>query len=389
MILKCQVILKGGKMKKKVILGLSGGVDSSVAIVELLKQGYEVECMFMRNWDSAANNDMLGNPDLNSSVCPQELDYQDALKVAEKLGVKLHRVDFIKEYWDTVFTYFLDEYEKGRTPNPDIMCNKEIKFKAFLKEAKKIGCDYIAMGHYARVKHYQDHSVLLRGVDKNKDQTYFLSGISQEQLRNALFPIGELQKSEVRQIALDYDLATATKKDSTGICFIGERNFNQFLSNYLPAQKGKMVTLDGKVIGEHDGLMYYTIGQRKGLKIGGLDGYDNEPWFVIGKNLAKNELYVGQGFYNPYLMSNRCIVEDMNFFNPVKDEFDCTAKFRYRQEDNNVHVKKLENNLYEITYPQTVRAVTPGQACVLYDGEVCLGGGTIKEVYMDQDKRMY
>ena len=248
---------------KKVILGLSGGVDSSVALKVLMDEGYQVEAMFMRNWDSATNNDILGNPDLDNDVCPQEVDFQDAYKVAEKLGATLHRVDFIDEYWNTVFNYFLNEYKHGRTPNPDIMCNKYIKFNAFLKKAEELGAEYIAMGHYARVKHTPEMSYLLRGVDDNKDQTYFLCMLTQTQLKKALFPIGHLTKPEVREIAIDNDLATATKKDSTGICFIGERNFKNFLMNYLPAQPGKMVTVDGKVIGNHDGLMYYTIGQRK------------------------------------------------------------------------------------------------------------------------------
>lgn len=377
-------------MAKKVIVGLSGGVDSSIAVYELQNQGYEVEAMFMRNWDSAINHDILGNPDLDADVCPQELDYQDAVKVAEKLKIKLHRVDFIEEYWNHVFTYFIEEYKAGRTPNPDIMCNKYIKFASFLNEAKKLGAEYIAMGHYARVRHTNEGSRLLRGVDTNKDQSYFLCMLNQEQIRQVLFPIGHLTKPEVRQLALELDLATAKKKDSTGICFIGERNFHKFLQNYLPAQPGKMVTLDGKEIANHDGLMYYTIGQRKGLGIGGRHDSDNEAWFVVGKNLEKNLLYVEQGFHHPYLMSDCCIATDCNFILDIpKENHPYTAKFRYRQEDQAITVELLPGNKMKVMYPQKVRAVSPGQAVVLYDGEICLGGGIIDKVYFGAELRSY
>ena len=374
----------------KVILGLSGGVDSSVALKLLKDEGYDVEAMFMRNWDSATNNDILGNPDIDDDVCPQEKDYQDAKKVADEVGVKLNRVDFIEEYWDTVFSYFLNEYKKGRTPNPDIMCNKYIKFNAFLKHAKDLGADYIAMGHYARVRHEKDKSYLLRGVDSNKDQTYFLCMINQEMLRKSLFPIGHLTKPEVREIAKNANLYTANKKDSTGICFIGERNFKKFLQNYLPAQPGKMVTLDGKVIGKHDGLMYYTIGQRKGLGIGGSNEFENEAWFVCGKDLEKNELIVGQGHDAEYLISNRCIASDVNWITdkPLENKI-YQAKFRYRQKDNDVYIKYIDDNKIEVFYDCGVRAVTPGQAVVLYDGEVCLGGALIDEVYFNDERRKY
>ena len=374
----------------KVILGLSGGVDSSVALKLLKDEGYDVEAMFMRNWDSATNNDILGNPDIDDEVCPQEKDFQDAKKVADELGIKLNRVDFIEEYWDTVFKYFLDEYKKGRTPNPDIMCNKYIKFNAFLHHASRLGADYIAMGHYARVRHDKDKSYLLRGVDSNKDQTYFLCMISQEQLRHSLFPIGHLTKPEVRQIAEDAHLYTAKKKDSTGICFIGERNFKKFLQNYLPAQPGNMVTLDGKVIGRHDGLMYYTIGQRKGLGIGGSNEYENAAWFVCGKDLEKNELLIGQGHDSQYLISNNLIASECNWITdkPIEGK-NYQAKFRYRQKDINVTLKFLDDNKIQVFYPEGSRAVTPGQACVIYDGDICLGGALIDEVYFDEEKRRY
>ncbi len=375
---------------KKVILGLSGGVDSSVALQVLKSEGYDVEAMFMRNWDSATNNDILGNPDLDDDVCPQEKDFQDAKMVADALGITLHRVDFIEEYWDTVFSYFLDEYRHGRTPNPDIMCNKYIKFNAFLKRADELGAEYIAMGHYARVRHDEDKSYLLRGVDSNKDQTYFLCMINQRQLRKSLFPIGHLTKPEVRAIANEYNLATAAKKDSTGICFIGERNFKKFLQNYLPAQPGNMVTTTGEVIGRHDGLMYYTIGQRKGLGIGGNNKYSQDAWFVCGKDLEKNELIVGQGHDSIYLESNWCTATSPNWisYKPIEGRA-YTAKFRYRQPDQDVTLEFLGDDKIKVNYPNNVRAVTPGQAVVIYDGEVCLGGAIIDEVYYNDERRKY
>ena len=251
---------------KKVVIGMSGGVDSSVAAIKLIEQGYEVIGLFMRNWDAGVNNDILGNPTLTNNICPQEQDYNDALSVCKKIGIPLHRIDFVKEYWDYVFTYFLDELKKGRTPNPDIMCNKYIKFDMFVKEAKKLGADFIATGHYARIK----NNKLLRAIDDNKDQTYFLSQLSKKQLENVLFPIGDLKKPEVRKIAEEHNLITARKKDSTGICFIGERHFKDFLKNYLPNIPGDIINIETKKrVGEHIGLMYYTIGQRKGLDIGG------------------------------------------------------------------------------------------------------------------------
>ncbi len=376
-------------MKKRVVVGLSGGVDSSVAAALLLEQGYEVIGLFMRNWDSTTNNDILGNPSVDDDICPQEIDYKDAEKVANKLGVPIFRVDFIKEYWDNVFTYFLDEYKKGRTPNPDILCNKYIKFDAFFEHAKQFNPDYIAMGHYARVIH-NDHSVLLRGVDDNKDQTYFLSQLTERQLSTTLFPVGELTKQEVRAIAAKYDLATKDKKDSTGICFIGERDFNRFLHNYLPSKPGNMVTESGEIVHTHEGLMYYTIGQRKGLGIGGSNTFGNEPWFVIGKNLVTNELIVGQGFHHPTLYSDSCYVEDVNLINIEKFTGikKCTAKFRYRQKDVPVSIEFIHDDLM-VTFDQDVRAITPGQAAVFYDGDVCLGGGFIKEAYKNGNKRQY
>lgn len=376
---------------KKVVVGLSGGVDSAVSAYLLMKQGYEVIGLFMRNWDSAANNDILGNPSLDDEICPQEQDYQDALKVANHLGIKLYRHDFIKEYWDYVFSYFIDEYKKNRTPNPDILCNKYVKFAGFQEVAKSLGADYFAYGHYARVKEENGEFFLLKGKDNNKDQSYFLSQLTQEQLSKSLFPVGELDKSEVRRIALENDLPTARKKDSTGICFIGERDFKNFLKNYIFSKPGEIHTLNGEVLGHHDGLMYYTIGQRKGLNIGGDNRFKNAPWFVVGKDIDNNVLLVGQGLNNPYLFSNRIIVEDINWISKRRFEgtFECKAKFRYRQEDQVCLIKWIDEDLIEVITNKPIRAVTPGQACVFYDDEVCLGGGTIKEVYQNQKKMMY
>ena len=365
---------------KKVVIGMSGGVDSSVAAILLQKQGYEVIGLFMRNWDSLADGELNG-PTTASGQCPQEEDYEDAKAVCEKLGIPLHRKDFVKEYWDYVFTYFLDELKKGRTPNPDIMCNKYIKFDMFEKEARKLGADYIATGHYARL---QDGK-LLRGVDSNKDQTYFLCQVTRDQFKNVLFPIGDMEKSEVRKIAEEYDLITAKKKDSTGICFIGERNFKNFLKNYLPNKSGDVVNIEtNEVIGKHIGLMNYTIGQRKGLNIGGTE----DKMFVVGKDLEKNILYICLGEDNDYLVSTSCLVDQMNY---LVDELpsECTAKFRYRQKDVNVSIEKINDDEIVVKYPQGVKAVTPGQACVLYQDDVCLGGGIIKEVRKNNEKLWY
>lgn len=364
----------------KVIIGMSGGVDSSVAAIYLLKAGYEVEGLFMRNWDSSLNADIKGNPDLNNEICPQEQDYNDALEVCNKLNIKLHRKDFVKEYWDEVFSYFLDELKKGRTPNPDIMCNKYIKFEAFKEEAKRLGADLIATGHYARL----DSGKLYRSIDKNKDQTYFLSQLSQKQLEGVLFPLGEVQKEDVRKIALEYDLVTAEKKDSTGICFIGERNFKAFLENYLPHQKGRAIDIETKeVLGEHQGLMYYTIGQRRGLNIGGT----KERLFVVGKDLNNNILYLAQGADNKYLYSNSALVSNLNFNSSLKPS-EALAKFRYRALDYPVKIKYLDDNKAIVMY-EAVKAVTPGQAVVFYTDDQCLGGGIIEEVYQDGEKLWY
>ena len=357
---------------KTVVIGMSGGVDSSVAAILLKKQGYNVIGLFMRNWDSTINNDYFGNPDLDNDICPQEQDYNDALAVCEKIGIPLHRVDYVKEYWDFVFTYFLDELKKGRTPNPDVMCNKYIKFDLFYNKALELGADYIATGHYAKLVNGQ----LCKAADKNKDQSYFLAYVNKDVFNNVLFPLQDIDKPTVRKIASEYDLVTAKKKDSTGICFIGERNFKNFLKNYLPNQCGDIVDIDtNKVLGKHMGLMYYTIGQRKGLNLG---GFDNKH-FVAKKDLDKNILYVASGDENKYLFSSSALIKDFNFLTDKKIE-NCTCKFRYRQEDVSCRVEYLDNNQIKVFY-KNVKAVTPGQFCVLYDGDLCLGGGIIEEVY--------
>ena len=356
---------------KTVVIGMSGGVDSSVAAILLKKQGYNVIGLFMRNWDSTINNDYLGNPNLNNDICPQEKDYNDALEVCNKIGIPLHRVDFVKEYWDFVFAYFLDELKKGRTPNPDVMCNKYIKFDLFYKKAKELGADYIATGHYARII----NGKLAKAKDLNKDQSYFLAYVDKNIFKDVLFPLGEIEKPEVRKIAKEYNLVTASKKDSTGICFIGERNFTKFLENYLPNIPGDIIDINtGEKLGKHIGLMYYTIGQRRGLNIGGT----KERCFVVKKDLENNILYVGIGDDCKLLYSNEAIIEDFNFLTDIKPE-SCTCKFRYRQPDINVKIEYLDNNYIKVKY-KNAKAVTPGQFCVLYDGDICLGGGIIKEV---------
>ena len=357
--------------KKTVVVGISGGVDSSVAALKLKEEGYNVIGLFMRNCDSTINNDFLGNPNLNNDICPQEEDYNDAVKVCEKLGIPLHRVDFVREYWDFVFTYFLDELKKGRTPNPDVMCNRYIKFDLFAKKAFDLGADYIATGHYAKVI----DGKLAKALDKNKDQSYFLAYVNKDIFKKVLFPLGNIEKPEVRRIAKENDLITADKKDSTGICFIGERNFRKFLENYLPNIPGDIVNIDtNEIVGKHIGLMYYTLGQRRGLNLGGNDN----RCFVVKKDLDKNILYVAMGDENKYLYSNTAIIEEFNYLTDNRVE-DCTCKFRYRQEDIKCHVEYLDNNMIKLTY-NNAKAVTPGQFCVLYDGDICLGGGIIKEV---------
>ena len=363
----------------KIVVGLSGGVDSAVAAYLLKKQGHEVIGAFMRNWDSFANNDILGNPN-NGPICPQEVDYMDAKKVADKLGIPLLRVDFVKEYWDEVFSYFISEFKAGRTPNPDVLCNKYIKFDSFLKFAMDQGADYIATGHYAKLI----DGKMYKSFDKNKDQTYFLCLLNHYQLSKTIFPLADITKPEVRVIAKELGLEVATKKDSTGICFIGERDFRKFLQNYVPAKPGKIVDIDtGKILGDHIGVMYYTLGQRKGMGIGGIPNHIQGSWFVVDKDIEKHILYVAQGDETKWLYHDHVIVKDMtwNYENKPTEWFNCLAKFRYRQVDNPVKIRFIDDNTIEVLCTPKVKAITPGQMCVIYtNDERCLGGGTITSV---------
>lgn len=354
---------------KTVVVGMSGGVDSSVAALLLKEQGFNVIGLYMNNWEET---DACG-------ACTGEEDFADVRRVANKIGIPYYSVNFAKEYLDRVFSYFLSEYAAGRTPNPDVLCNREIKFKDFKEKAKELGADYIATGHYCDILHENGVHYLLKAKDQSKDQTYFLNQLSQEQLDGVLFPLGKLDKSEVRKIAEKNGLATAAKKDSTGICFIGERNFRNFLSKYLPAKKGDIVTTDGKKIGEHTGLMYYTLGQRRGLNIGGQKGDDGGRWFVIEKDLKNNILYVAHGS-EERLYSKGLIMNAVNWIPcaPTEKEFKCTAKFRYRQPEQACTVK-INDGFIQVDFDEKQRAITEGQFAVFYKGEKCIGGGVIEK----------
>lgn len=365
----------------KVVVGMSGGVDSSVSAYLLQQQGYHVVGLFMKNWEE----------DDSDEYCSAAADLADAQAVCDKLNIKLHTINFAAEYWDNVFEHFLSEYKAGRTPNPDILCNKEIKFKAFLEyAAEDLGADYIATGHYVRKRETGNKVELLRGIDTNKDQSYFLYTLSENQIKQSLFPVGELEKPQVRKIAEQLGLVTASKKDSTGICFIGERKFNDFLARYLPAQEGLIRTVDGQVIGKHQGLMYHTLGQRKGLGIGGLKQADDTPWYVVDKDIKNNELIVAQGHDHPALFSTGLIAQQLHWVdrNIVTEPFECTVKTRYRQQDIICQVNPLAEDKIEVIFEHPVAAVTPGQSAVFYKNEVCLGGGIIEERIIESKERL-
>ena len=358
--------------KPKVIVGMSGGVDSSVSALLLLQQGYAVEGLFMKNWDE----------DDGTEYCTAKDDLADAEAVCRKLGITLHTANFAAEYWDNVFEHFLAEYRAGRTPNPDILCNREIKFKVFLQYAEMLGADFIATGHYVRRREANGHTWLLKGLDNNKDQSYFLNAVGEVEIAKTLFPVGELEKPAVRALAEEHGLVTHNKKDSTGICFIGERRFKDFLEQYLPAQPGPMVTLEGVALGQHQGLMYYTLGQRQGLGIGGVKDYPEEPWFVVAKDLANNRLVVTQGTDHDALYTRALTASQINWISgapalPARMQ----AKTRYRQPDQACEVRVADDGQLTVIFDQPQRAVTPGQYVVFYQDDVCLGGAVIERSY--------
>nr|WP_314954448.1 tRNA 2-thiouridine(34) synthase MnmA [uncultured Aggregatibacter sp.] len=357
---------------KKVICGMSGGVDSSVSAFILQQQGYQVEGLFMKNWEE----------DDDTDYCTAAADLADAQAVCDKLGIKLHKINFAAEYWDNVFEHFLSEYKAGRTPNPDILCNKEIKFKAFLEyAAEDLGANYIATGHYVRRRGSDNQAELLRGLDANKDQSYFLYTLSSKQVGQSLFPVGDIEKPIVRAIAEDLGLITAKKKDSTGICFIGERKFKDFLARYLPAKPGNIRTVEGDIIGRHDGLMYHTLGQRKGLGIGGVKGAGEEAWYVVEKDLVNNELIVAQGHDHSALLSTGLIAQQLHWVDrqPIREPLRCTVKTRYRQTDVPCIIEPIDDESIKVIFDEPQIAVTPGQSAVFYLNEVCLGGGIIEQ----------
>ena len=364
----------------RVVVGMSGGVDSSVAALLMKRAGHEVIGVFMKNWEEKDEN----------GVCTSERDWTDVRQVCEALDIPYYSVNFAKQYRERVFEHFLSEYRKGRTPNPDVLCNREIKFSVFLDFAEQLGAEKLVTGHFANIDCVNGEYRLLRAADENKDQTYFLYMLGQRALSKAMFPVGGLTKAEIRQIAREAGLPVSEKKDSTGVCFIGERNFKQFLSGYLPAQPGDMVTPEGQVVGRHDGLMYYTLGQRRGLGIGGRG--DGRSWFVVGKDLERNRLLVAQGEDHPLLYSTRCVAEDVTWVGepPAKrgELFRCTAKYRYRQPDQGITLYQVDEDHMKAVFDKPVRSVTPGQEAVIYDGDVLIGGGRIEKVLKEENDLM-
>jgi tRNA-specific 2-thiouridylase len=354
----------------KIVVGMSGGVDSSVTALLLKKQGYDIHGLFMKNWEE----------DDTDNYCSAAKDLHDAQTVCDALDIPLHTVNFATEYWENVFAHCLQEYQAGRTPNPDVLCNREIKFKVFLEHALGLGGEAIATGHYVRLAHQNGVYQLLKGRDANKDQSYFLYLLGQFQLAHSLFPIGDLEKNQVRDLATQASLATQAKKDSTGICFIGERPFKTFLARFIPNQPGSIETPEGHCLGQHDGLMYYTLGQRKGLEIGGQAGSSGEPWYVVAKDIPNNRLIVAQGHNHPLLFSRGLKAQQLHWISGITPSipFSCEAKTRYRQTEQACVITALENETCEVHFEQPQRAVTPGQSIVFYQGDECLGGGIIE-----------
>ena len=357
--------------KKRVVVGMSGGVDSAVSAALLKEQGFDVVGLYMSNWKETDPN----------GCCTGEQDWTDVRYVCDKIGIPYYSVDFSKQYMDNVFKLFVEEYKKGRTPNPDVLCNREVKFGPFADFARELGADYIATGHYCRVRHDGDMHYLLRAKDDNKDQTYFLNQVSSHQLRDVIFPLGDLTKPEVRELALKFDIPVAKKKDSTGICFIGERNFRQFLSQYIPMKDGDIVTQDGKVVGRHHGVYFYTLGQRRGLGIGGSADGNGERWFVLGKDVANNRLIVSQG-EDDILFKDGLVTEGFNFITPAPaKEFDCEVRIKHRQPLQRAHLSVLDNGNTRIGFNEKQRAIAEGQYAVVYYGDICLGGGAINHSF--------
>lgn len=357
--------------KKRVVVGMSGGVDSAVSAALLKEQGFDVVGLYMSNWKETDPN----------GCCTGEQDWTDVRYVCDKIGIPYYSVDFSKQYMDNVFKLFVEEYKKGRTPNPDVLCNREVKFGPFADFARELGADYIATGHYCRVRHDGDMHYLLRAKDENKDQTYFLNQVSSHQLRDVIFPLGDLTKPEVRELALKFDIPVAKKKDSTGICFIGERNFRQFLSQYIPMKDGDIVTQDGKVVGRHHGVYFYTLGQRRGLGIGGSADGNGERWFVLGKDVANNRLIVSQG-EDDILFKDGLVTECFNFITPTPaKEFDCEVRIKHRQPLQHAHLSVIDNGDTRIVFNEKQRAIAEGQYAVVYYGDICLGGGVINHSF--------